>query len=261
MEQKNGNVHQRWRVVYVDEYVGEPTKGQFNKKFGLYVERDFYVVSTLPDQRYLDLINNRNMVIKTQNGRKTQVWYFHQQSLTIRTRLNNQSWDIKSAGKTNQMQIWSTNSGWFQVFKFGNGQFTNWSNNKVLSVTGQKDSEGQAVIVDGNQNRRDQKWQVIYLDKAEKIQTKGLNKDFGFEINRPFYIVSQLPLNKVAEMLGGTQVVNKRWRKNTRQQQWFFDGVSKTIRNNYWKNYCLNIQGNGNSNNLQTVSGINSRWW
>ena len=89
MEQKNGKVHQRWRVVYVDEYVGEPTKGQFNKKFGLYVERDFYVVSTLPDQRYLDLINNRNMVIKTQNGRKTQVWYFHQQSLTIRTRLNN----------------------------------------------------------------------------------------------------------------------------------------------------------------------------
>jgi hypothetical protein len=78
MEDKNGKVHQRWRVVYVDEYVGEPTKGQFNKKFGLYVERDFYVVSSLPDQRYLDLINNRNMVIKTQNGRKTQVWYFHQ---------------------------------------------------------------------------------------------------------------------------------------------------------------------------------------
>jgi hypothetical protein len=32
---------------------------------------------------------NRNMVIKTPNGRKTQVWYFHQLSKTIRTRLNN----------------------------------------------------------------------------------------------------------------------------------------------------------------------------
>jgi len=77
MANKNGQVHQRWRVVYVEDYEGEPTKGQFNKKFGLYVERDFYVISALKDNRYLDLINNRNMVIKTQNGRKTQVWYFH----------------------------------------------------------------------------------------------------------------------------------------------------------------------------------------
>jgi len=114
MENKqNGRTGQKWRVVYVDEYEKEPTKGQMNKKFGLIVERDFYVVSALPDQRYLDLINNRNFVIKTRNGRKTQVWYFHQQSLTIRTRYNNQSWDIKSAGRTNDMQIWSTNSGWF----------------------------------------------------------------------------------------------------------------------------------------------------
>ena len=71
MEQKNGKTHQRWRVTYVDEYEKEPTKGQLNKKFGLYVERDFYVVSSLADGRYLDLINNRNMVIKTRNSRKT----------------------------------------------------------------------------------------------------------------------------------------------------------------------------------------------
>jgi hypothetical protein len=89
MEQRNGKIHQRWRVVYVEDYEEEPTKGQLNKKFGLYVDRDFYIVSALPKGRYLDLINNRNMVVKTQNGRKTQVWYFHQQSLTIRTRLNN----------------------------------------------------------------------------------------------------------------------------------------------------------------------------
>jgi hypothetical protein len=113
MEQKNGKTHQRWKVTYVEDYEKEPTKGQLNKKFGLYVERDFYVVSSLPERRYLDVPDNRNMAIKVKNGRRTQVWYFHQQSLTIRTRYNNQSWDIKSAGKTNDMQIWSTNSGWF----------------------------------------------------------------------------------------------------------------------------------------------------
>jgi len=103
MEQNNGKVHQRWRVVYADEYQDEPTKGQLNKRFGLYVERDFFIVSALEDHRYLDLINNRNMVIKTPNGRKTQRWYFHQQSKTIRTRNNNQSWDIKSSGRSNDM--------------------------------------------------------------------------------------------------------------------------------------------------------------
>jgi len=61
-------------------------------------------------------------------------------------------------------------------------------------------------------------------------------------------------------MHGNTQVNLKRWRKNTRQQQWWFDEVSKTVRNNYWKNYALDIQGNGGSSNLRTA-GVNSRWW
>jgi hypothetical protein len=109
----NKQIHQQWDIVYADEWKGEPTKGQLNKRFGLYVERDFYVVSALPDKRYLDLINNRNMVIKIPNGRRTQVWYFHQQSLTIRTRYNNQSFDITNNGRTNSMRIWSTNSNWW----------------------------------------------------------------------------------------------------------------------------------------------------
>jgi hypothetical protein len=80
MESRNNKVHQRWRVVYVEDYEKEPTKGQLNKKFGLYVERDFYVVSALGDKdnrRYLEVPDNRNMAIKIRNGRKQQIWYFH----------------------------------------------------------------------------------------------------------------------------------------------------------------------------------------
>jgi hypothetical protein len=91
--QQNGLLQQR-DVIYDDEWKGEPGKGELNEDFGLYVERDFHVVSEMKSHKYLDLINNRNFVLKTSNGRKTQVWYFHQQTLTIRTRLNNQSWDI-----------------------------------------------------------------------------------------------------------------------------------------------------------------------
>jgi hypothetical protein len=105
-------LNQQWEIIYVDQY-SEPKKGELNEQFGLYVQRDFYVVSQLGENRYLDLINNRNMVIKTPNGRKTQTWYFDQVRKVIKTRYNNQNWDIKSSGKTKDMQIWSTNSGWF----------------------------------------------------------------------------------------------------------------------------------------------------
>ena len=122
---KHGKINQQFDIIYADKYPEEPKKGELNNDFGLYVERPFYIVSQMRSNRYLDLLNNRNMVIKTPNGRNTQIWYFHQQSLTIRTKLNNQSWDIKSAGKTNEMQIWSTNSGWFQVFKYADEHFLN----------------------------------------------------------------------------------------------------------------------------------------
>jgi hypothetical protein len=93
-EPNNNKVEQRWRVVYVEDYEEEPKAGEMNKKFGLIVEKDFYIVSKLPSGRFLEVPDNRNMMIKTRNGRRQQVWYFHQQSLTIRSRINNQSFDI-----------------------------------------------------------------------------------------------------------------------------------------------------------------------
>jgi hypothetical protein len=110
---RHGRINQQFDIVYADEWKGEPTKGQLNPRFGLYVERPFYIISRMGKGRYLDLINNRNMVIKTRNGRKTQIWWFDQRSLTIKTKLNSQSFDIKSSGKSQEMQIWSTSSNWW----------------------------------------------------------------------------------------------------------------------------------------------------
>jgi uncharacterized protein (UPF0248 family) len=137
----------------------------------------------------------------------------------------------------------------------------NIQNHKVLSVINGEDKEGVRTQVIGSKDKDFQRWTIVYLDKKSKTETKGLNEEFGFHINRPFYLVSELPFNRVVEMLGGTNVVLKRWRNNVRQQQFFFDEVTKTVRNNYWKNYCLDIQSNGNSNNLRTTSGITSKWW
>jgi len=60
-------------------------------------------------------------------------------------------------------------------------------------------------------------------------------------IDRPFYLVSRLPMKRVAEMVGASNVVLKRWTKNRAAQQFFFDQKTKTIRSNHWKNYCIEI--------------------
>jgi hypothetical protein len=87
-------------------------------------------------------------------------------------------------------------------------------NGKAITVSDNKDAEGQGVIVNNNSNQASQRWKIIYLDKAAKTETKGLNEEFGFHINRPFYLVSEMPFNRVIEMLGGTNLVLKRWRNN-----------------------------------------------
>jgi len=123
-----------------------------------------------------------------------------------------------------------------------------------------KDEEMQKTIVYNKHNGANQRWKVLYVDKAKGPQKSGLNKDFGFHVNRPFYIVSELPFNRVAECHGANNVWLKRWRNNVRAQQWYFDGVSKTIKNNNWKSHSLDIQSNGGSTNIRCTT-TNSRWW
>jgi hypothetical protein len=43
-------------------------------------------------------------------------------------------------------------------------------------------------------------------------------------------------------------------------QQFYFDGVSKTIKSAQWRDRSLNIEGNGKSSNLY-MRGTNSRWF
>jgi len=139
--------------------------------------------------------------------------------------------------------------------------FINIQNGKALDVHGGKDEEGRKVIVWNKHGKVNQKWSIVYLDKADKIETKGLNEEFGFHINRPFYFRSRLPMKRVAECLGANNIQLKRWRRNQPQQQFFFEEKTKTIRSNHWKNYAMEVQGNGGQNNIRMTSTINSRWW
>jgi len=88
-----------------------------------------------------------------------------------------------------------------------------------------------------------------------------LNENFGFHINRPFYIRSRLPMQRVAETVGAANIALKRFAKGRIAQQFVFDGASKQIRSNHWKNYCMEFQSIGGSPNLRATATCNSRWW
>jgi hypothetical protein len=108
-----GGLNQQWKIIYADSLPADPTKGQLSTQFGLYVERNFHIISGLGSRRYLDR-SGRNLVIKTKNkSSKSQTWYFDWRSRTIKSRVDNLSWDVQSAGRSKNMQVWNTNSGWW----------------------------------------------------------------------------------------------------------------------------------------------------
>jgi hypothetical protein len=109
---RKNHVSQQWDVIYADQWKRDPRKGELNKRFGLIVEEDFFIISRLGKHRYLSALN-RNFVIKTRNGKPYQKWWFHQQSLSIKSRQYNQSWTIQSSGNGQEMSVTGTNSQWW----------------------------------------------------------------------------------------------------------------------------------------------------
>jgi hypothetical protein len=103
MSNFNGKIEQQWDLIYTKDWKGEPKTGEWNRDWGFIVNKDFHIVSLLGEGRYIDYATGRNLVIKTPNGRKSQKWYFHQSSRTVRSREKNQSLDIHNSGKSNHM--------------------------------------------------------------------------------------------------------------------------------------------------------------
>jgi hypothetical protein len=101
--------------------------------------------------------------------------------------------------------------------------FVDFKDKRALDVAGGKDEEGNNVQAWKINGSKAQKWKVVYVKDAKAIQTKGLNKNFGLEIERPFYIVSKMWMNRVVECVGASNLVLKTMRNNYRGQQFFLD--------------------------------------
>lgn len=185
----------------------------------------------MPSGRYLELLdkgpNNTQYVIKVSNGRKGQRFYFDYKTKTIKTRSQNHSIQRAKNGASNEITGVNVgvNSEWWHHYKRDGDYIFNTKDKKVLSVSG-ADKEMTVCNFNTKKNKSaHQKWRIIYADKVN-TKTKGFNKVFGFFINRPFVIISKLPMNRVITAHGSHLRISTLGKSDTRQE-WYFDEVSK----------------------------------
>lgn len=60
---KNGELSQKWEIVYANELIIEVKQGELNKEYGLIVEKEFSIVSSMPSGRRVD-IENGDLVLR-----------------------------------------------------------------------------------------------------------------------------------------------------------------------------------------------------
>jgi hypothetical protein len=101
------------------------------------------------------------------------------------------------------------------------GQILNAVNNKAMDVFAGKDDEGQNVIVWGKHKGLNQKWNIVYVDAAVKAKGKGLNKQFGLFISRPFVLIPESAPTTYMEMSGNTYVYTTMKKNPPLKQQRF----------------------------------------
>lgn len=258
----NNDLSQQWDVVYTDEMPPEPKKGDMFKDFNLVIDRPFFIVSALPDGRYIDVLSN-NMVIKTRNGFDSQQWYFDYASRTIKNmKTKSHSINIQNNGKGTNMEIRNTNSASYQMFKFDGAYLISIKDNNVIQVPGDKDEEGQSVTIGAKTKSVGQRWKIVFVDEAPKEATEGMNKDFGLMINKPFYIVSAMHMHRVMDASSLPNIRMKRIdpSRGNKGQLFMFDGQTKTLKNVQHTSHSITIQSSGNNSGIR-METTNARWF
>jgi len=80
-----------------------------------------------------------------------------------------------------------------------------------------------------------------------------MNKNRNLEINKPFYIVSEMLFNRVITVGPSKNLILQSRTNDDKKQMWFFDQVTKTIKSVWDKNLSIDLRG-GNAYAYKTDS-------
>jgi len=125
---------------------------------------------------------------------------------------------IQSNGNSNNLYMTTTNARWFQLFRLEDDNLVN-DHGKVMTITNDLDRENQNIGIFDKNGKVGQNWDIIYADEMPPELKKGeLNKDWGFKVNTPFYVVSNLPDGRYLDFLGRNLVIKRR--NSYSSQEW-----------------------------------------
>jgi hypothetical protein len=106
---------------------------------------------------------------------------------------------------------------------------------KVLDANA-KDAEGEYVTSNNKNGKIHQEWRIVYIDARDKEITKGMDVSRGMYVNRPFFIVSRMWMNRVMSVHSNWAVLIKSRvdpKADKNRQVWTYDITSKTIKSNH----------------------------
>lgn len=257
---KSFTVNQKWNVIYVDEAANQASSG-LSSAFGLHISRPFIIQSRMPMQRVLEVVGGRNIVANSLDRTKeTQIFFLDTNSKTIKSvKYTGQSIDIQNAGASANLQIFTTNARWFQLFRYQDGYFVNIKDKRVFDITKGEDAEGQNVMVWKKHGSLNQQFDVRYIDQLKPELRRGdFFYEWGFYVSKEFFIKTKLGSSRYVTVIGDHMLVMMD-RYGTKSQKWTFDKNSRTVKSVH-NGMSLDIKNKGEGPAIQ-VWKTNSAWW
>jgi hypothetical protein len=125
------------------------------------------------------------------------------------------------------------------MFRYKDGLIIN-EKGKVLEVHGGHDLENRGVIVWNKHNGISQQWDILYVDEQKPEPKKGeMSPKWGFIVERPFYIVSELKSNRHLTQLASNRFSIIKTPNGNNSQKFYFDQKTRTIKLIRYSNYSL----------------------
>ena len=107
--------------------------------------------------------------------------------------------------------------------------------------------ENRQVIVWNKHNGINQQWNIVYVDEQKPEPTKGqMSPKWGFIVERPFYIVSEMKSNRVLTQLKthADKFSIIKTPNGNDNQKFYFDQKTRTIRMVWKKSHALEFKNN-----------------
>jgi len=130
------------------------------------------------------------------------------------------------------------------MFRYKDGNIVN-EKGKVLDVHSALDIENRQVIVWNRHNGLNQQWDIVYVDEQKPEPKKGqMWPQWGFIVERPFYIVSELKKNRHFTQLNGEGFSIIKTPNANISQKFYFDQKTRTLRMVRDRRYSLVAKNN-----------------